>query len=58
MFRGTPQARRLMPRHQRIFLAVLVGLAVLSAVIWFLDPAHRQAGPSRIDWRGAAPAKP
>jgi len=47
-----------MPRHQRIFLAVLVGLAVLSAVIWFVDPAHRLAGPSRIDWRGAAPAKP
>ena len=58
MSRVTPKARRPLPRHQRIFLAVLLGLAVLSALIWFADPAHRQAGPSRIDWRGAAPAKP
>ncbi len=58
MSRVAPKPRRPLPRRQRFFLAVLLGLAFLSALIWFSDPTHRAAGPSRIDWPGPARAKP
>jgi hypothetical protein len=37
-------------RAQIIFLAVIGGLALLAILLWFADPSHRSAGPSRIDW--------
>ena len=41
-------------RAQIIFLAVMGSLALLAVLLWFADPNHRSAGPSRIDWPGSA----
>ena len=40
------------------FVVVLVILAALVAILWFADPAHQQAGASRVDWPAAQAAKP
>jgi hypothetical protein len=46
--------RRRSSRRQVIFLGILGLLALVVVLLWFADPSHRSAGPSRIDWPAAA----
>jgi len=52
------KSRHPVPRHQVVSVAVLILLAVLTAVLWFADPAHRPSGGSRIGWPSPGAAKP
>jgi type II secretory pathway component PulM len=52
------KARQRLPRNQVMAMAVFVLLAALVLVLWFMDPAHRTSGESRIDWPPASSTKP
>ena len=52
------RTRRPMPRHQVMFMAVMILLCLLAVILWFKDPAHRYSGQSRVGWPPASPAKP
>jgi hypothetical protein len=55
-FRPPPPPAR---RGKDILVAVvLLGLALLTAILWFADPAHQATGGSRVGWPPAASAKP
>ncbi len=47
-----------MPRDQVVFMVVLILLALLVILLWFMDPAHQYTGPSRVGWPPAPSAKP
>ena len=44
--------------HDTPFVVALIILAALVVILWFMDPAHRPHGESRVDWPPAQPAKP
>jgi hypothetical protein len=46
------------PRGDAWFLAVLVALAGLAALLWFLDPSHSLAEKSRVPWPERKTQKP
>jgi hypothetical protein len=52
------KALKQMPRHQIMYMIVLILLSILAAVLWFSDPAHRPDGQSRINWPPASTTKP
>ncbi len=43
-------------REHIIFGVVLLVLVLATVVLWFMDPAHRPTGGSRIFWPGPAPS--
>jgi hypothetical protein len=56
-----PERRSPPPEPRRkdfTILVVLLILGVLTAILWFADPAHQWPGRSRVDWPPATPAKP
>ena len=46
------------PRRDRRVVVLFLLLAAIGAALWFADPNHWPAGPSRIPWPEAVPAKP
>jgi len=47
------------PNGKSVMLVlVLLGLALLVAILWFADPAHQWPGRSRVDWPAPEATKP
>ena len=55
--RGNPQERDPLG-HDTPFVILLVILAVLVVILWFVDPAHQPHGESRLEWPPPASTKP
>jgi len=52
------KTRRRLPRNQIMAMSVFVLLAALVIILWFLDPAHRTSGESRVGWPAPSSTKP